>query len=91
MSSHITRLYTNKLKLIFKANNPQELQQAFHKLYGMHSKLENLYRSSSEVDKVYKSIHSTMQMFNDELPFRQILGKMHADLQTYKNLIKQGV
>jgi len=94
--------YTYHLALIFRANNDEERGESFKELYAFKNlteeaiamaqiphiakKIEPKVIESNILTKMLNSLNSTFDMLYDETPFKQVLGKMHAELDEYKKL-----
>ena len=105
--NNVVQDYAYKLMAIFIAKNPAELRESFHELYAFKNIVEEAHAMSkikelaermepkvikSEVlAKIEKSINSTFDMHYQEMPFHQVLGKMHADLDEYKKLLTENL
>lgn len=96
--------YTYHLAMIFRSNNPQELSESFKELYAFKNLIEDTHImskvpeiakniepkviESNILPKLLNNLNSTFDMLYDETPFKQVLGKMHDELDEYKKLVE---
>lgn len=103
--NQIIQDYIYHLALIFRANNPDERRDAFYGLYSFKNlieeaeimasmkqfqgKIENKVITSNILSEIKKSLNSTFDMQYHQMDFKQILSKMHNDLDDYKKLLDE--
>lgn len=96
--------YVYSLMNVFCAKNPDQLQDSFKELYAFKNIVEEAHAmsqikeiakniepkvlESNIIPKILDSTNSTFDMLYNEIPFNQILGKMHAELDEYKKLME---
>jgi hypothetical protein len=96
--------YVYQLALIFRANNPEELRNAWNDfcrfryivqeaidMVATSPGVESQVVQSGILNSIQKNILGTLNMYEHEIDFKQILSKMHDDLDDYKKLLNKEI